>query len=305
MKNTPSIKPDFLKQGDKIAITATARKISIEEIQPAIAIFKSWGLNVIINDDLFLSENQFAGDDKIRAGNFQNYLDDPSIKAIFCARGGYGTVRIIDQLNFHSFALSPKWIVGYSDITVLHSHVHTHTNIETLHATMPLNMQPLNANDESISSLRKIIFGENISYQISAHHLNKIGEAKAKLIGGNLSVLYSLLGSNSDIDTEGKILFLEDLDEYLYHIDRMIMNLKRTNKLSNLAGLIIGSMSNMKDNAIPFGQTSEEIIYSHIKELDYPVCFNFPSGHEKRNVALKFGAEVLLQTGKDFSKLIF
>ena len=305
MKNTPNISPAFLKQGDKIAITATARKVSKEEVLPAITIFKSWGLNVVVNDDLFLSENQFAGVDEIRARNFQNYIDDPSIKAVFCARGGYGTVRIIDQLNFHSFASNSKWIVGYSDITVLHSHIHTHTNVLTVHATMPINMQPHNADEESIYSLRKILFGENTSYQIPSHQLNKIGEAKGKLIGGNLSVLYSLLGSNSDINTVGKILFLEDLDEYLYHIDRMMMNLKRTNKLSNLSGLIIGAMSDMKDNTIPFGQTAEEVIYSHIKEFNYPVCFNFPAGHEKRNLTLKFGAEVLLKTSKDSSQLSF
>ena len=212
MKNTHSITPAFLKPGDKVAIAATARKVSYDEMQSAIDIFSSWGLNVVINDELFLYENQFAGSDEIRTKAFQQFLDDKSIKAIFCARGGYGTVRIIDQLNFSSFALNPKWIVGYSDITVLHSHIHKHFNIETLHATMPINMQPEKADEESISSMEKMLFGENISYQISAHPFNKIGEAKAQFIGGNLSVLYSLLGSNSDIHTTGKILFLEDLD---------------------------------------------------------------------------------------------
>ncbi len=300
-----SIIPEYLKLGDKIAITATARKVSREEMQPAINIFKSWGLNVVIPDDLFQTENQFAGSDVVRMQCLQKFLDDETIKAIFCARGGYGTVRIIDQLNFNSFLSKPKWIVGYSDITVLHSHIHSHLNIETLHATMPFNMQLQNIEEESISSLKKMLFGEKISYQISSHQLNKTGEVKAQLVGGNLSVLYSLLGSNSDIDTFDKILFLEDLDEYLYHIDRMMMNMKRNGKLSHLAGLIIGGMNDMRDNVIPFGKKAEEIIYDHIKGLNYPVCFGFHAGHEKINLALKFGSKVSLNVGKDFSRLIF
>ena len=170
---------------------------------------------------------------------------------------------------------------------------------------MPLNMQLHNADEESISSLKKMLFGEKISYQIPSHQLNKMGEVKAQIVGGNLSVLYSLLGSNSDIDTTGKILFLEDLDEYLYHIDRMMMNLKRNGKLSLLAGLIIGGMNDMKDNVIPFGKTSEEIIFSHVKDFNYPVCFGFPAGHEKKNLTLTFGAEVLLEVRKEFSQIIF
>ena len=300
-----SITPDFLKQGDKIAITATARMVSREEMQPAMDIFTSWGLKVIINDDLFESENQFAGSDEIRAKSLQQFLDDESIKAIFCARGGYGTVRIVDQLNFNLFALKPKWIVGYSDITVLHSHIHSHHNIETLHAAMPLNMQAQNSDEESILSLKKSLFGEKISYQISPHQLNKTGEIKGQLIGGNLSVLYSLLGSNSDIDTAGKILFLEDLDEYLYHIDRMLMNMKRNGKFSHLSGLIIGGMNDMKDNAIPFGKTAEEIIYDHVNFFNYPVCFGFPAGHEKRNLALKFGTDIILKVAPLSSQITF
>ncbi len=300
-----SISPPFLKPGDKIAMTATARKVSREEMQPAIDIFQSWGLTVFLPDELFESENQFAGNDETRTKNLQKLLDDETIKAVFCARGGYGSVRIIDQLNFSLFTSKPKWIVGYSDITVLHNHINKNLNIQTLHATMPINMQLHNADEESISSLNKLLFGESISYQIASHPFNKKGEVKAKLVGGNLSVIYSLLGSNSDIDTTGKILFLEDLDEYLYHIDRMMMNLKRNGKLQNLAGIVIGGMSDMKDNAIPFGKTAEEIIFSHLKDFNYPICFGFPAGHEKKNLALKLGSEVLLKVENAFSQLSF
>ena len=300
-----SISPPFLKPGDKIAMTATARKVSREEMQPAIDIFQSWGLTVFLPDELFESENQFAGNDETRTKNLQKLLDDETIKAVFCARGGYGSVRIIDQLNFSLFTSKPKWIVGYSDITVLHNHINKNLNIQTLHATMPINMQLHNADEESISSLKKLLFGENVSYQIASHPFNKKGEVKAKLVGGNLSVIYSLLGSNSDIDTTGKILFLEDLDEYLYHIDRMMMNLKRNGKLQNLAGIVIGGMSDMKDNAIPFGKTAEEIIFSHLKDFNYPICFGFPAGHEKKNLALKLGSEVLLKVENAFSQLSF
>jgi muramoyltetrapeptide carboxypeptidase len=300
-----SVTPAYLKSGDSIAIVATARKISREEVQPAIDIFTSWGLKVFISNDLFETDNQFAGNDAHRILAFQKYLDDPTIKSIICARGGYGTVRIIDQLNFSSFVEHPKWIIGYSDITVLHSHIHTHFNIQTLHATMPINMQGFNADEESILSLKSALFGGLISYAFPSHKLNKTGEAKGQIVGGNLSVLYSLLGSSSDIDTMDKILFIEDLDEYLYHIDRMMMNMKRNNKLAHLAGIIVGGMSDMKDNTIPFGKTAEEIIYEHVKEYTYPVCFGFPAGHQKQNFALKLGTEVLLKSAQNTSSLIF
>ncbi len=281
----------FLKTGDTIGITATARKISAEEIEPAIKIFESWGLKVIFSSSLFEISNQFAGNDLQRTKGFQELLDNPEVKAIICARGGYGTVRIIDMMDWRAFSINPKWIIGYSDITVLHNHIHTKLGIPSIHGTMPINMLPSKADKESIESLQRILFGEKpeaISTQ--SHPLNKKGTAEAKLIGGNLSVIYSLLGSASDIDTRGKILFLEDLDEYLYHIDRMMMNLKRNGKLHQLAGLVVGGMSDMKDNMVPFGSPAEEIIASHVADADYPVCFAFPAGHEKRNLPLILGA---------------
>jgi muramoyltetrapeptide carboxypeptidase len=292
--------PSFLKKNDKIGIIAPARKISKEEIQSAIDIFNSWGLEVVLSKNLFNVDNQFSGTDDERAEALQIMLNDDSIKAIISARGGYGTIRIIDKINFTNFKKHPKWIIGYSDITVLHSHINNF-GIETLHATMPINFAK---NAEATETLRKALFGEQLNYQFESHPLNRKGEAEAELIGGNLSLIYALTGSVSDIDTKGKILFIEDLDEYLYHIDRMMLNLKRSGKLDHLAGLIIGGMTDMKDNTIPFGKTAEEIITDAVKEYDYPVCFNFPAGHVEKNLALYFGRKVKLKVA-DTVQLIF
>lgn len=289
------IQAPYLKKGDKIAILAPARKISKEEIEPAIAILKSWGLQVVLGKNLFKADHQFSGTDEQRAADLQVMLDDTSIKAIISARGGYGTLRIIDKINFSKFKKHPKWVIGYSDITVLHSHIHT-IGIETIHATMPINFTK---NKEATETLRKVLFGEKTSYEMNAHPLNRKGEATAELVGGNLSLLYALTGSTSDIDTKGKILFIEDLDEYLYHIDRMMLNLKRSGKLKHLKGLIVGGMTEMKDNAIPFGKTAEEIILDAVKEYKYPVCFNFPAGHVDRNLALVLGRKVKLSVGQN------
>jgi muramoyltetrapeptide carboxypeptidase len=221
----------------------------------------------------------------------QMMLDHPEVKAIFCARGGYGTVRIIDRLNFDYFEQHPKWIVGYSDITALHSHIHTQFGIETLHAIMPVNFGEAGS-DVAVESLRDVLFGEAPDYHIPAAPLHIEGEARGILTGGNLSILYSLSATSSDIDTEGKILFIEDLDEYLYHIDRMMINLHRAGKLSNLKGLIVGGMSRMNDNKVPFGKNAEEIIYDYASGLNIPVCFGFPAGHQPDNRALILGREV-------------
>lgn len=286
-----SIQPPYFKKGDTIGIIACARKISREEISPAVEILKSWGLEVIQSKNLFNADHQFSGTDAERTKDLQTMLDDASVKAVISARGGYGTMRIIDKINFEKFKKNPKWIVGYSDITVLHSHIHT-LGFETLHATMPINFTK---NEDALESLRKALFGENINYEIEPHPLNRKGIAVGELIGGNLSLLYALTGSISDIDTTGKILFIEDLDEYLYHIDRMMMNLKRSRKLSRLAGLVVGGMTDMKDNIIPFGKTAEEIILDSVKEYNYPVCFNFPAGHVDKNVALYLGRKAKLE----------
>jgi muramoyltetrapeptide carboxypeptidase len=297
--------PPKLKPGDKIAIAASARKITIDELKPAIAIFESWGLEIILHPELFAEQNQFAGSDDIRARVLNSYLQNTDIKAVIFARGGYGTVRIIDQIDFSFLDKCPKWLIGYSDITVLHNHVHANTNWCTLHATMPINMQNHNLNNQSVAALKSMLMDDTqIHYPIEHHPLNRNGNASAQLVGGNLSVMYSLLRSASDIDTKNKILFLEDLDEYLYHIDRMMQALKRAGKLEHLAGLIIGGMSDMKDNAIPFGLTAEEIIADTVKDFSYPVLFNFPAGHQDLNLPILLGGKISLKVDNHFCQLV-
>ncbi|MFA6923551.1 MAG: LD-carboxypeptidase [Bacteroidales bacterium] len=297
--------PPYLKAKDKIGIVSTARKISYEEIKPAIKMFNDWELEVVLGKNLFKEYNQFAGNDEERTSDFQQMLDDNSIKAVICARGGYGSVRIIDKLDFRNFKKNPKWVAGFSDITVLHSHINKNYNIETLHAAMLLNMPEKWNENNSFITMQKALFGENISYQIPENKLNKKGKAEGVLTGGNLSVLYSLNGSISDIDTNNKILFIEDLDEYLYHIDRMFMNLKRSGKLENIAGLIVGGMTEMKDNTIPFGKTAYEIISETVAEFNYPVCFDFPAGHIEDNRALFMGRKVKLDVSENIITLKF
>jgi len=288
------IQPQYLKRGDKIAILAPARSISFDEVHPAMKLFQKWGLEVILGSYVFNIDNQFAGTDAQRMKDFQVMLDDASIRAIICARGGYGSVRIIDKLDFTRFMRNPKWIVGYSDITVMHSHIHRHFGVETLHATMPMNMPANRLGNKSVESLRKALFGEEIVYSKRIGPLDRTGAGEGILAGGNLSMLYSLMGSHSQIDTKGKILLLEDVDEYLYHIDRMMMNLKRAGMLKELKGLIVGSMQEMKDNAIPFGKTAAQIVMGAVKEYKYPVCFDFPAGHGPENLALILGRRVKL-----------
>ncbi|SRX72469.1 S66 peptidase family protein [Aequorivita antarctica] len=282
--------PPFLHKGDTVAIVSTARKISEKELQPALKLIENWGLKAIIGDTIEAEENQFAGSDDLRASDFQQMLDNPNIKAIWCARGGYGTVRIIDKLNFSTFKKYPKWIIGYSDVTVLHSHIHNF-GIETLHAQMCLEIE--NKSPETTESIRKALFGEDYSIEIShKDYFASSGIYSGELIGGNLSVLYSLCGSASEMETDGKILFIEDLDEMLYHIDRMMINLKRSGYLKNLKALVIGGMTQMKDNKVYFGKTAEEIIMELVKDYNYPVILNFPSGHIPDNRALIFGREI-------------
>ena len=285
------ITPEFLHQGDTIGIVATARKIDIATLQPAIKLLEGWGLHVVLGKTIGKDDHQLAGPDWMRATDLQEMLDNPKIKAIWGAKGGYGTVRIIDRIDFTRFKQQPKWIIGFSDMTVLHSHLNN-MGIETLHAMMAISAAT--AAPETIESLRKALFGDKLEYHVPAHPFNKSGKAKAELVGGNLSVLYSIMGSKSEIDYKGKILFIEDLDEYLYHIDRMMMNLKRTGKLSELAGLIVGGMTEMKDNPIPFGKTAEEIIHDTVKEYNYPVVYGFPAGHIPNNYPLVFGREATL-----------
>ncbi len=295
--------PEFLQKGDTIAIVSTARKISKKELEPALEIIENWGLKVVFGKTIDAEENQFAGSDKWRTEDFQQMMDDPKIKAIWCARGGYGTVRIIDKLDFSRFKESPKWIIGYSDVTVLHSHIHN-LGVESLHAQMPLDIE--NKTKETADSIEMVLFGKGYSVSIErTDSFASLGIAKGQLIGGNLSILYSLCGSNSSLKTDGKILFIEDLDEYLYHMDRMIMNLKRNGMLHNLAGLIVGGMTDMNDNIIPFGKSAKEIIFDAVKEYNYPVCFDFPAGHVEDNRALIMGREVELAIQSSMINLQF
>jgi muramoyltetrapeptide carboxypeptidase len=283
--------PKKLKAGDKIGILSTARKITIDELEPAIHILESWGLEVIFSGNLFEENNQFSGTIKQRAADLQKMIDDDNIKAVLCAKGGYGTVQIIDTINFSNLKGSPKWIIGYSDITVLHSHLHN-LGFASIHATMPINFNT-NTN-QSLQSFQNCLFGKKNNTEYSSREFNKNGDVKAEIVGGNLSVLCSLIGSESDVNTDGKILFIEDLDEYLYHVDRMMMTLKRNGKFEHLKGLIVGEMSDMNDNAIPFGKTAEQIIFDYTKEYNFPICFGFPAGHLDDNRAIVFGKKTQL-----------
>ncbi len=290
------LEPDFLKKGDKIAIISTARRINKKEIADAILIVEKWGLVPIIGKSIGAIDHQFAGSDKERALDFQNMIDDKEIKAVWCARGGYGTVRIIDDIDFSSIIKKPKWIIGYSDITVLHSHLHT-LGICSLHALMPIDIHK--NTKASLDSLRDTLFGKKIKYTIPAVKRNRNGQGTGQLVGGNLSILYSLCGSSSSIDTSGKILCVEDLDEYLYHVDRMMYNLKRNGYFDNLSGLIVGGMTDMHDNTIPFGKKVKRIVLDIVEEYDFPVVFKFPMGHVEDNRALILGAEVSLEVSED------
>lgn len=296
------IRPSVLKKGDQIGIISTARKISKEELVFAKNTIEDWGLKVVFGNNLFKEYNQFAGTDQQRSTDLQQMIDNPDIKAIICARGGYGTVRILDLVDFSDFLTKPKWIAGYSDVTVLHSTLHN-LNISSLHSTMPVNF-PGNTKS-SLDSLKQTLFGNLISYNFPNHQLNRIGHTKGIVVGGNLSIIYSLLGSDADINTDDKILFLEDLDEYLYHLDRMMMNLKRNGKLSKLAGLVVGKMSNMSDNNIPFGKSAIEIITESVSEYDYPVAFNFPAGHIANNNTIILGQTANLTVDHKNSNLTF
>lgn len=283
--------PPFLKKGDKIAITCPAKKLP-GPIDSAIKLLESWGLEVILGETVTASHFQYAGTDELRRDDLQRFLDDPSIKAIIAARGGYGTIRIIDELDFTQFKAHPKWIVGFSDITILHSHIFEMCQIQTIHGQMPLNVP--DGTKPSLESLRKALFGEPLKYELPSHPLNKPGEVSAPLIGGNLTLLVMLGSSISEMDFADKILFIEDVGEYMYSIDRMLWNLKRGGKLARLKGLIVGGFTDLKDNEISFGSTLPEMIIEMVKQYDYPVCFDFPAGHIDDNHALILGEIVTL-----------
>jgi len=273
-----------LQTGDSIAIVATARKITEQELQPAIELLESWGLKIVFSPHLFATDHQFAGTDQIRANDLQWAINRPEIKAIMVARGGYGTSRIIDKVDFSPLQQSFKWIIGYSDITVLHQRL-AMMEIPSLHATMPISIP--NNDNETLKHLKTILFsGKAPSYSFKTHKLNKAGLAEGLLIGGNLSVIYHLRGTRYDLDVSGKILFLEDLDEYLYHIDRMLQNFKLSGWFDSLAGLLIGDMPDMHDNTVPFGRNAQEIVAEQTRDYPFPVAFVSGLGHGSRNLPL-------------------
>jgi len=294
------ITPPYLKPGDTIGIVCPAGYTNPDKIQTCINTLQEWGYSVKIGKTVGgNSSNYFSGTDEERLDDLQQMLDDDTVHAILCARGGYGTGRIVEQISFKKFKQHPKWIIGYSDITVLHSHIYSNYNISTLHAPMASAFNDEGYKNEFVLSLKNVLEGKKIKYEIPVHEFNKKGEAVGELVGGNLSLIAHLTGSSSDIKTKGRILFLEDVGEYLYNIDRMFYQLKRSGKLEKLAGLIIGGFSELKDTERPFGKTVHEIINDVIKEYDYPVCFGFPVSHEKENYALKVGAGYKLKVGKN------
>jgi len=291
--------PPFLQPGDVIGICAPARKVSPEEMKDGIDLLLAKGFQVKVSQHLYGEFNQFSGTDDERASDLQSLIDDSDVKAIVFARGGYGWVRIIDQINFSSLEKHPKWLIGFSDVTVLHSHLNSHLSMCTLHAPMMINLMNEKRNEDATDTTIDILTGKNIRYsEKNLNALNRNGICEGELVGGNLSLLYALAGTPSDLETDDKILFIEDLDEYLYHIDRMMMQLKRAGKLTNLKGLIVGGMSDMRDNTIPFGKSAVEIISEAVAEYNYPVCFDFPSGHIDRNLPLVLGADVRLEVGQ-------
>lgn len=294
--------PEYLKKGDTVGILSTARKFTKEQLNFTLDLLEDWGLKVVIGQSIDAEQHQFAGDDATRLQNLQDFIDDPKISAILCARGGYGTMRIVDDLKLDNLKKNPKWICGFSDVTVLHEHLQN-MGIASIHSAMP-SLFPSDKNHPTLTSLKNALFGNELSYtwdnSISNINLNNI---EAEIIGGNLSLVYALQGSKSDINTDGKILFLEDLDEYFYHIDRMFCSLDRSGKLKNLKGLLIGGMSDMKDNSIPFGMNTEEIILHYTSKYNYPVIFNFPCGHIEHNYAVKLGMKARIEV--DETKLRF
>lgn len=278
-----AILPPSLQPGDTVAIVAPAKFIEESYINNAKALIESWGLTCWVGKNTLGKHRIFSGTDKERADDLQWALDHPEIKAIICARGGYGTIRIIDRLDFSAFVKNPKWIVGFSDITVLHNHLHTHFNIASLHATVPLNFPENREDNFSLNSLKSMLFGQFNAYTVPTEKQNRKGETTAPIVGGNLSIIHNLVGTNSDLNTAGKILLLEEVSEYAYHFDRMLWGLKKAHKFDRLAGLIVGGLTDIKQGPNPFGQEPESIIFDLVKEFDFPVCFGFPSGHQPEN----------------------
>ena len=300
------IRPPYLKTGDTVTIVAPAGilKNRDETIERAKNLLISWGLNVVIGNNVFKQNNHFAGSDEERLQDFQKALNNPNIKAIWAARGGYGSVRILDKLDVTKFKQKPKWIVGYSDITAFHNHLNS-LGFETLHAMMPTSLEEKPEEIiETITSFKNALFGEKLSYEISSSTYNINGKISGEIIGGNLSILVSMLGSKSQLKTDEKILFIEEIGEYKYSIDRMLQSLQRAGYFKNIKGVILGNFSKIRKNSTSWGSTIEELILAVLPK-EIPILFDFPAGHEADNRALFFGRKVDLTIQKDTSTVIF
>ena len=301
------VQPPHLKAGDTVAIVAPSGILNgrSEEIERAKALLKSWNLNVVVGKHVFKQNNHFAGTDDERCEDFQNALDDPKIKAIWCARGGYGTVRILDKLDYSKFKDHPKWLIGYSDITALHNQFHNE-GIESIHAIMCTSLidKPEEL-EQSIATMKQAVFGEKLNYNLKGSNYNQPGKVSAPIVGGNLTMLHTMLGSKTSIDTSGKILFIEEIGEYKYHIDRMLQSLKRAGYFDNCAGLIVGDMSKIRKNTTPWGSSIEQLIVDALAEYRFPIAFNMPAGHENDNRALILGRTIDLEVTKEGSKITF
>jgi muramoyltetrapeptide carboxypeptidase len=286
--------PPYIKPGDTIAIVSPASVIDRKHVDPAVDLLTGMGFKVLIGNNAFSSFHQFSSTDTERASDLQSMLDNENVSTIICARGGYGSLRTLQHINWEKFMQKPKWLVGFSDITVFHSAL-TNLGVVSIHGVMPRYF--LKGSDPSFSfqTLIAALSGETLNYEMLPASNNRLGKTKGLLTGGNLSMIYSLRGTSFDIDTRGKILFIEDLGEYMYHLDRMMMNLKTGGMLSHLAGMIIGTFTEMKDKEIPYGKTIEEIIFEAVEEYDFPVAFQFPAGHGENNFSLKLGAEISME----------
>jgi len=281
----------YLKKNDTIAIVCPAGFLTLEKAATCIETLQKWGYKVKLGKTLGSQFHYFSGTDEERVADFQAMLDDKSVNAILCGRGGYGVSRIIDQLDFKAFKKNPKWIIGFSDITVLHAAVYGQVKYASIHSSMAGAFNDGGAENEYVQSIRKLLKGQKGNYACAAHPFNRLGKASGELIGGNLSLIVHMIGTKTAYQTKNKILFIEDLGEYIYHIDRMFLQLKRAGYLDGLAGLVIGGFTDMKDTTVEFGMTVYETLQKHLKEYKYPICYDFPVSHETPNYALKVGAK--------------